>query len=179
MSGAGVEPTSLRRRASAVFQPSKLTAHEPDYPHGPSGVNDIILNWVCRGGGSRTHINHYRAWYQRLPPPFSRDCPPGCRGLLKMMPRPSRALKAIGLDIVSETLTGYYMVYFLKYSIIQDGKMRLAVLMSRKQYASPPILYATVSSLSLNTKIAGIASIVAIVHAMIFRLSVISYDFLI
>ena len=50
MDGAGVEPTSLRRCTSAVFQPSKLTAQKPDYLHRPSGVNDIILKF---GGGER------------------------------------------------------------------------------------------------------------------------------
>lgn len=36
--GAGVEPTSLRRRASAVFQPSKLTFHVAEITRPAIGV---------------------------------------------------------------------------------------------------------------------------------------------
>ena len=36
--GAGVEPTFLRRRASAVFQPSKLTAHVAEITRSAVGV---------------------------------------------------------------------------------------------------------------------------------------------
>lgn len=37
--GAGVEPTSLRQRASAVFQPSKLTAHVAEITRPAIGID--------------------------------------------------------------------------------------------------------------------------------------------